>query len=120
MPITEFNNVTMDNITQLSNISSLPEFVVKVNYYTYGGAMVFWLLCAAWLIMFIAAQRREDQILSNALYTSAVISVVAIFMRFVYFTYGGIQAALLTDVQMWIFPITTAILGLIIWQSDGG
>ena len=118
MPIIEFTNVTMDNVTQLSNVSSLPEFFVKVNYYTYGGTMVFWLLCAAWLIMFISAQRREDQPLSNALYTSAVISVVAIFMRFVYFTYGGVQAALIQDVQLWIFPIATAVLGLIIWQSD--
>lgn len=108
----------MDNITALGNITSLPEFVAKINYHVYGGYMIFFLLLAAWLIMYIAAQRRENQPLNNALYVSAVMSVVALFFRFVYFQVGGITMALLTDPQMWIFPIATAVIAVIIWQSE--
>lgn len=118
MPIIHFNNVTMDNITSLSNVSSLPEFIVKINHITYGGQMVFFLLCTAWLIMYIAAQRKEDQPINNMLYISTVMSIIALFFRFVYFMIGGVRMALLTDAQMWIFPIATAVLAVIIWQSD--
>lgn len=117
MPITGFNNVTMDNITAISNVSSLPEFVVKINHFTYAGQMVFFLLCAAWLIMYIAAQRREDQPLSNMLYISAIISVISFFFRFVYFTIDGSITSLITDVQLYIFPILTAVLVVIILKT---
>jgi hypothetical protein len=118
MPITQHNNVTMDNLTLLSNVSSLPEFVAKVNHFVYDGKMVFFLLCAAWLILFIAVQRRENQPLNNMLYVSATVSVIMFFFRFVVFTIEGAVVALISDTQLYIFPIATAVLAVIIWKSD--
>jgi len=113
--IGNLTSVTMDNITAITNVSSLPEFMVRANDIIYNGYYWFIILWVAFFILFIAAQKVKDQPLNNAMYSAAVISVLSFILRGVRIIDVGVAKALLTDHQMWAFPVLTIILATIVW-----
>ena len=109
--------VTLDNITDIANASSYPEFLINVNHTIYGGILFFVLLWVLWWILFKAAQEVKDEMLVNAMYAGVIVSVVSFILRAVNIVTEGIVKGMLTDVQMWVFPLITIILATIIWGS---
>ena len=67
--------------------------------------------------MFITSQKLKDQPLNNAMYSGAIISVASLFLRGVTMVILGVRQGLLTDHQMWVFPIITLILVIIVWGT---
>ena len=113
--ISNITTVTYENITSIVNVSSFPEFMIRANDIIYNGYYWFIILWVTFFILFIAAQKVKDQPLNNAMYTSAVISILSFLLRGVRMVDVGVVKALLTDHQMWAFPIMTIILATIVW-----
>jgi len=112
-------NVTAPNLTQIMgmvNETDITAIMGNVNHTIYSGYLYFTLLLVAWVILFFAANERNNQILQNLFFTGFVISLVSLFLRAIEITNNdSIIQGLLTDRQMWLFPVITALLGLILW-----
>ena len=113
--IGNITSVTMDNITAISNVSSFPEFMIQANNIIYNGYYWFIILWVTFFILFIAAQKVRDQPINNAMYSSVVITILSFLLRGMKIVDVGVVKALLTDHQMWAFPILTIILATIAW-----
>jgi len=113
--ITNITAVTMDNITSITNVTNYPEFLINVNNMIYNGIFYFILLWIFWIIMFVAAQQVKNEPLINAMYSGAVVTMVSFFMRAITVVRHGIILGLLTDWQMWIFPLITIVIAAVIW-----
>lgn len=121
MGLTEMNNISMDNITKLYNLTTgdPAEFFINVNHYAYGGWLIFILLWILGFILWRKAQLKEDQPLVNAMTVSAVLTVLSFFARIVYIVKDGVQIGLVTDFQMWIFPLLSVLLAAMVrYMSD--
>jgi len=108
MPLTGFTNVTLQNLTDLGNMTTPVDFFVNINNIVYGGVFFFIMLWLAWLILFIVGQYMRDQPLNNAMLAGGSITILAFLMRALGF---------LNDHQMWAFPILTIILATIAWAT---
>lgn len=110
------NNITLDNITGMINLTTNEpaEFLINVNWQVYGGWFFFVLLWVFGFILFRLAQQKEDQPLINAMYVMAGLTILSFFLRAIYVIKGGVVYALLTDFQMWIFPLFTALLAAMV------
>ena len=120
MPIGFVNatNVTMTNLTEIMNVSSFTELLVNINHTIYGGWYFFIMLWVLWVIFLGVAEDKNPQLLVNAMYSGAVISLISFFLRAIIFTTaGGITQGLLNDYQLWIFPLITIILATILWMT---
>lgn len=116
------NNVTLENITKMINLTTgdPAEFFINVNWTVYGGWFFFIILWILGFILFRLAQTRQDQPMVNGMYIMATLTILSFFLRAVYVIKGGVVYALLTDWQMWIFPLVTAILAAMVkYMSDG-
>jgi len=113
--INNITTVTFDNITSIVNVSSFPEFMIKANDIIYNGYYWFIILWVTFFVLLVSAQKVRDQPLNNAMYVSAVISILSLIMRGMKIVDVGVVRALLTDHQMWAFPILTIILATIVW-----
>lgn len=116
MPITT-QNITMQNITDIVNVSNIPELYSNINDMIYGGWLWFILMWVGMIILFFAMQEQENQPLTNAMYSSTIITVVSLFLRATEAVRNGIVYALLTDYQMWVFPLITIVLASVLWLS---
>lgn len=120
MPIGIINrttNISLENLTGLTNFSRDPmELFINVNNTVYGGYMIFALLWVMLVIMFLALQKREDQPIINIMIASAVVTIISFLYRAIEITRYGVVRGLLTDYQMWIFPIISAICIGISWM----
>lgn len=111
--ITGITNVTMNNITQVVNVSDYPEFIIQVNQIIYGGVMWFILLWVFFVILFIILYRqKQDAPLQSLLYASIATTILSFLLRGMTMYYKGVLQGLLSDKQLWIFPIISLILGL--------
>jgi hypothetical protein len=113
-------NVTAINMAQIMNIgnsSSFPEFLIKVNNTVFGGWWWFVILFVTWIILFVAMNKSRDQLLNNLMYSGAIVTVVSFFLRGMNMAINGVVQGLLTDHQMWVFPVFTLIFALIVWAS---
>lgn len=115
MGIANFTNVTSGNITDLINFTSPMDFFVNVNQIVYGGWLWFVLMSILFVILFVSAQQVKDQILNNLMYAGAACSILSFILRGIYMTKGGIQYALMNDYQLWIFPLITLIIIVVLW-----
>ena len=115
--INNITTITMDNITQIANGSDLPTFLVQVNNTIYVGWFWFLILLTIWVVLFIAAQKRNDQLLQNMMYSGVIVSILSFFSRAINVLVNGVLMGMLTDVQMWIFPLVTIIIATILWAS---
>ncbi len=109
-------NVTLEMLEDIVNSSSYPEFIIRVNETVYGGVFWFIMLVVLWIILFRAANKVRDQLLNNAMYSGALVSIVAFLSRAITATISGTKFSLINDHQLWIFPIITIILAVIIWS----
>jgi len=115
------NNVTMDNITRIINITSgdPSEFFINVNHFAFGGWLFFIILWVLGVILWRRAQLKNDQPLINAMNVSSVITILSLILRAAYVVIDGAQVGLITDFQLWMFPLITVILaGIIRYMSD--
>lgn len=114
--INQTNNITMEILQDITNVTNYPEFVLKVNEQIYGGVFWFILLWVFWIILYRAANKVRDQPLNNMMYSGALISIVAFLSRGVTAIISGTKFSLINDKQLWVFPIITIILAIIIWS----
>lgn len=115
--ISNITNVTFEDIVSIANVSSYPEFLINVNNIIYNGWFWFIMLCVLWVILFKVANDYRDELVKNAMYSGAVVTVLSFLLRAVYIVKDGVRLGLLTDHQMWIFPIITILLGIMIWGA---
>lgn len=114
--IVEMQNVTMQNITNIINLSSgdPTEFYIRANHYIYGGWFIFIMI---WLLAFLiwrVLQEVNDQPLINAMHVMTGCTVVSFFLRAISIAIDGVPMGLLTDFQMWIFPLLAVFLATIV------
>ena len=115
--IQNVTNVSMDNLTSLANVSSLPDFLINVNNDIYGGWLYFVLLLVMWIILFFAANQANNHILQNLMYSGAGVSVISLFLRAIEMSQDGVVRGLLSDYQMWVFPIVTILVAMLLWMT---
>ena len=116
--INQTNNVTLEVIESISNITNPADFFVKGSHLIYNGIFWFIMLWLLWIILFLVANKIKDhQPLQNAMYSGAVITVVAFIMRAVTTTIDGVTYAMINDHQLWIFPILTIVIATIVWAT---
>jgi len=119
MPIGIQNQTTI-NITELmeiTNTSRVHELMINVNNDIYGGWLYFVLLLVTWFILFIAANKVNDQMIQNLMLTGVVVSILSLLLRAITVTQDGIIRGLLSDVQMWVFLIITVLLAMVVWAT---
>ena len=109
--------VTMQNLTDITNVSSLPELFININHIVYGGILYFILLWVLWVILFLAANQRNNAILQNIMYSGAVVTIISLFLRAMEVSTNGLPLGLLTDFQMWVFPIITILVAAVLWMT---
>jgi len=110
------SNVTMANLTSVGNVTNPLEFMVNVNHTIYNGWLFFILCLLLLIVLYIAAQQVEDQPITNIMYSSAAVSIGSLFLRAanIYYTSSGVWLGLLTDNQMYVFPLITIITAAIL------
>ena len=116
--INETTNVTYEKIVSIVNVSTPEEFLIRANYTIYNGLFYFILIWILWIILFMAAQRlNERNPLQNAMYSGASVSIIAFIMRAITASLDGVTYSLITDHQMWIFPLLTLVIAAIVWAT---
>lgn len=111
-------NVTMEQIQLIANSSSLAEFYVSVNTIIYGGYMFFILLWLLWSVIFVSLEKRRDDVLTSMLYSFAIVSVISLLLRGVQVMVLGVVEGLVSDFQMWVFPLLTAVVATIVFAKQ--
>ena len=113
------NNVTMKNLTDVINITTgdPTELLINVNHIVYNGWYWFIILGVVWVILYFAAQEIKDQSLVNFMYAGAVCTIISFLMRAIFVIKGGVVWGMLTDSQMWVFPLVTIIAAAIVYNS---
>ena len=113
-----FNNVTYDNITALTNFTSPPQFFVLVNQLVFNGWLWFTLLWVVWVVLFLSSMRRNEAPMRDSLYAFAIVTIISFFLRGISALISGVRYALLSDHQLWVFPILTVIFAIIVWSTQ--
>lgn len=104
--------ITQADITSFGNVSGMSELMIRISNDVYGGMLYFILLFVLWIILFFALQDRDDQPFINIMYSGAGVTIVAMILRAVIVYQDGIERGLLSDAQLWVFPIITIILAM--------
>lgn len=114
-----FLNTSVPSINVLqnvTNVSSPAELLININSDLFGGLLFFILLFTLWVILYIISVNIDNNFpVESAMYTGAIVSVISFFLRAIYVYQNGVFKGLLTDVQLWIFPILTTLLAMIVW-----
>jgi len=109
--------ITLDNLTAISNNTHFTESLVKLNHIVYAGWFWFIILWLFWLIAFMTMQKVKDQPLNNAMYSFSLCTVLALLSRVFTVAYAGSLKYLITDHQLWVFPIFAIVLGIVIFAT---
>ena len=109
--------INMTDILPIGNFTDPMGFYINVDQTVYGGILFFVLLCVLWAILTFALQDRNDDLLLNIMLSGAIVSILSMFLRAIYITNNGIVEGLLTDFQLWIFPLLTLIIAAIVWAT---
>jgi len=112
--ISNITTINMTDILAIGNFTDPMGFMINVDQTVYGGILYFILLWVLWAILFFALQDREDLILINIMYSGGVVSVVSFFFRVIYIVKDGLVQGMLTDYQMWMFPLITILVATIL------
>jgi hypothetical protein len=116
--ITNQTNITMDKVMELANFTTPADFMVRVNQTVYSG--LFWIIML-WLLfivgIMIAHGRRPDRFLQHVLFSGAICTVLGFLMRAVTAVIDGVRYSMISDHQMWVFPILTLIVAAIVWAT---
>ena len=114
--IDNVTNITLEDITQIANITSPAEFFINVNHIIYDGVFWFIMLWVLWVILFMAAQQLKKDAMVNLMYSGAVVSVLSLFVRGIIITRVGVFLGFLTYLLLWVFSIITIVLAMIVWS----
>lgn len=112
--ISNITTINMTDILAIGNFTDPMGFMINVDQTVYGGILFFILLWVLWGILFFALQDRENLILVNIMYSGGVVSVVSFFFRVIYIVKDGLVQGMLTDYQMWMFPLITILVATIL------
>ena len=109
-------NVTLENIQEIINITTGDpiEFMLNINTLVYGGWFFFILLSIVGILLFRKAQQRQDQPLVNIMYITTGLTIVSFFMRALFLIKDGVYFGMLTDFQLWIFPLIAVITAVMV------
>ena len=112
--LTEIRN----NLDSVANSASFPDFLVNVNHYIYDGWLFVVLLFITWIIFFMVAQKNTDDLINNLLYSRALVRVMSLLLRGIYVVVSPtLSIGLLSDSQLWIFPLITLVLALYVYSN---
>ena len=116
------SNITYENVTQIANITDPTAFFINVNHVIFEGWLYFILIWVAWFILAkvhydYTKSTGQDDILVSMFESGAIITLLALLLRGVEILNNGVVQGLLTDAQMWLFPLITVVLGLVIYST---
>ena len=119
------NNITKINESSLLDIANITNqdpmaFFINVNHVIFGGWLYFLLLLTLWIILVLSLNQVRNQIGTNIMYSGALITVISFFIRAIYLVKDGVVMGLLTDFQLWIFPLITIIIATFIYATKKG
>lgn len=109
--------INLTNLTSIGNSTNIVDLTVRVNHIVFNGWFWFTILWLIWIISFVAMQKVKDQPMSNALYAFGFVTILSLMSRALSASVNGITRTLLTDHQMWVFPLLTIILAVIIYAQ---
>ena len=109
--------INESDLLSLVNSTSMAETVIRVNHTVYGGMLIFLLLVTLFIILFISFQRKENQLLTNLMYSSAIVTLLSFIYRAIVVIIDGTVYGLITDAQMWLFPIISSFLAMMLYLS---
>lgn len=109
--------ITMDNITKIANSTDFSEFAININNVVYEGYLFFILLLVLNVIIYFALQDKENQPITNLMYSTTAITFISVFIRAIYVVQNGVQVGLLTDQYLYIFPLTAILLATVLWMT---
>ena len=115
--IQNVTTVTQNNITNIANSTSYPEFAIKVTHQIYDGWLFFVILLIVGYALYQKIQDRIDQPLNNIMYISLFLTFVALFLRAVRIPWGSDYIGLISDKQFWVFPVIFILCAGIIWAT---
>jgi len=114
--ITNVTNVTMEQIVEITNVTSFADFLVSSNQVVFNGYFWFVMLFVLWIILLVAANKMRDQLLNNAMYSGAIVTLLAFILRAITGDVGGINYSLISDHQLWVFPLITLFIAIVLWS----
>lgn len=109
--------VSLDNLTKLGNISRYEEFYVNVSHDVYGGWLFFIALAILWFVLYQSMRDAVPNNMTRGMYSGAVITILSLLGRAVQVSLAGDLRPLLTDAQLWVFPLITLVLAWILWAT---
>ena len=116
--MTNLTNISMADLNYIANASSLPELMIRANWQIYGGIFYFLMLLTLWAILIIIAYKVDrNNVLRDVMYSGAVVSMLSFVLRAVYVVIGGVRYGLLTDTQLWVFPLVTIIIATYLYAT---
>lgn len=110
-------NISIENITKIADTTTLPGFFVRVNHIVFLDWGFFILMCALFIIFYFAGQQLSNQPMKNLMYSGALLTIICFFARAMTETIDGEVYPLITDYQLWIFPLITIAIAMIIWST---
>lgn len=110
------NNITIDDLISIgNNITDPMQFFSNVNEVVYTGLLFFVLMWVLVVIIYLALQQFKDQPLIHAMYATTLTGIIGFLLRAIeVIGVNGVTVSLITDNQMWIFPIIAIILAAIV------
>jgi len=115
--ITNVTPINLSGLTDIINGTDPIETFININHVIYDGYLWFAILWVLWVILFVAANKVRDQPLNNAMYSGAVVTVMSLLLRGVFIVRAGVVQGLLTDHQLWVFPLLTCIIAVIVYSG---
>jgi len=110
-------SITQEGLMNLTNVTGMADFAININHDVFGGLLYFILLWVLWVILYSVLQQVNDQPFSNIIYGGIFVSVLSFFLRAITLTQDGVVRGLLSDFQMYVFPLLTIILGVILYST---
>ena len=118
--IQNITNVTAQQIANITNVSNYAELAVNVNNDIYGGWLFFIMLLVLWFIAYAAfgkSERLQSKYAVKIMYSGMFVSLISFALRLVEVAKQGVVRGLLTDFQMWIFPIITILIATFLYAT---
>ena len=106
---------TLQNITEIANITDPAEFFITADQIMFGGWFWFIILLILGIIIYVITQEFEDQPIINLMYTCTGLTILAFLNRAYCMSFRGAQACLISDWQMWMFPIALILTAGIVY-----
>ena len=109
-------NISRSVLLDSVNVTGPAEWFAKINSTMFDGWGFFMVyVFVVGLVFFVVSMKlREGDVLGNAYYTVAFLSLGGFLVRGIEFANGSSVYFLMSDFQMWIFPVLTAILTFVI------